>query len=387
MSVCPVLLKDIRRTAIANHQAATGYGNYNRFAPLSPRNRLPSAGKRLRELSLPELAPAKTPRLDPNAIFDQLKVQDPIFQEAKNLLDTVTKTVEECCSAEDGALGTTIFAITKILSLLLKSQENLTSTLIDSCQVNQEQARAPPTVPLMDTNTGTTGKKTVQSRAPPAPPITAEEAAKRKVKQVLREAEKKTIIFNLDLGTAPTMNKEAIARKVTMALNAKAQSGDHDYHIGDAEEVIDDILSCSKLEFLGSTTRKFFNKRDNNDIRNNKMCTLPVRMDFKDRDTRIQAEISMRKICKVSCSTPYPRRLRAMLDSMVKEGKEKADKCFIRTRVNIDKLCVEAHARKEGGWEDLKILKPIPLDILDRYTPGGNQPHEGMDEDEVEDLS
>jgi len=62
-----------------------------------------------------DLTPAKIPRLDSNAIFDQLKVQDPIFQEAKTLLDTVTKTVEECCSSEDGALGTAMFSITKLL--------------------------------------------------------------------------------------------------------------------------------------------------------------------------------------------------------------------------------------------------------------------------------
>ena len=188
------------------------------------------------------------------------------------------------------------------------------------------------------------------------------------------------------------MNKDTISRKVTLALSSKAQSGEHDYHIGDAEEVIDDILSCAKLEFLGSTTRKFYNKNKKDDPRNNKMCTLPVRMDFKDRETRIQAEISMRKICKVSCSTPYPRKLRTLLDTLVKEGKAMAKDCFIRTRVNVDKLTVEAHAKKGETWEDLHLLRPIPLDILDRQIPGirntNSQPTtENMDEDVVEDLS
>ena len=38
---------------------------------------------------------------------------------------------------------------------------------------------------------------------PPSP----EESAKAKVKKALRDAEKKSIIFNLDLGPVPTINK------------------------------------------------------------------------------------------------------------------------------------------------------------------------------------
>ena len=402
MSVRPTLLKDLRRTAIMSHQNLTGTGNYNRFAPLSPRGRLPSQGKRLRENLAPEENPPKAPRVDANLVFDQLKAQDVIFQEAKSLLDNATKTLEDCCSAEDGAYGTALFNITKVLSLLFKSQENLTSALVDSFQVNKPTPDLPPPVvnphaPGPSAPHRDRSSSNARYKAPP-PPISEEEAARRKVRQVLREAEKKSILFNLDLGPVPTMNKETISRKVTLALSNKARSGEHDYHIGDAEDVIDDVLSCAKLEFLGTTTRKFFNNAKKDDPRNNKMCTLPVRMDFKDRETRIQAEISMRKICKVSCSTPYPRRLRTMLDAMVKEGKVKAPGCFIRTRVNVDKLTLEAHAKRGESWEDLHLLTAIPIDILDRQVTNLPPPPpksssspvvtlENMDEDESINLS
>jgi hypothetical protein len=97
----------------------------------------------------------------------------------------------------------------------------------------------------------------------------------------------------------------------------------------DAEDVIDDILSCSKLEFLGNATKKFYNKRNAADSRNDKMDTVPVRLDFKDRDTRSNPNF------------------------------------FIRTKVNVDKLTAEAHAKTEGGWLDLCLKKDIPLNILD----------------------
>jgi hypothetical protein len=158
------------------------------------------------------------------------------------------------------------------------------------------------------------------------------------------------VIFDLNLGSSQMMNKDSISRKVTSTLGQIVKDGKHDYNVSDAEDVIDDILSCSKLEFLGNTTKKFFNKRNLNDTRNDKMYTVPVRMDFRDRDTRFNAEISLRKICKVNCAVPYPKKLRLMLGELVKEGKKTNPNSFIRTRVNVDKLTIEAHAKTEGGW-------------------------------------
>ena len=171
------------------------------------------------------------------------------------------------------------------------------------------------------------------------------------------------------MGQVPTINKDTLSRKVTMALSDKAKSGNHDYNTADAEEAIDDVLSCAKLEFLGTQSRKFFNRKNASDTRNNTFCTLPVRMDFKNKATRIQAEIAMRKICKVSCSTPYPKRLRTMLDNLVKEGKARSPDSFIRTRVNADKLTIDVHAKVGESWVDLGLSCEVPLMILNPDTP------------------
>jgi hypothetical protein len=196
----------------------------------------------------------------------------------------------------------------------------------------------------------------------------AEAAATKKVKSAIRDAEKKTLVFNLDLGKALTMNKDTLSRKVTLALNTKVQAGEHDYDIKDTEEVLDDLLSCSKLEFLGGSTKPFFNKRNINDARNNTFCTVPVRLDFKDRESRIQAETNLRKICKVSCAVPYPKKLRAILDNLVTQGKKLAPGCFIRTRVNVDNLSIEVHAKTKDGWKDLYLKTCIPTDICDTVS-------------------
>ena len=373
MPVKPILLSELRRapTPAQLHQKSTGQGNYNRFNLLQGRPRSDSNAsslaiptkRRFEGEDIPQSP--KIPRLDANKVFEQLKAQDTVLAEAKALMAKVSDQVNENFSAQDGGIGTAISGMVKVMDLLVKSQENLTSALIDTCKVSEN-----PTFALPTKTANIPPRKDKQV----ADPQTKEAAQRNKVKQVLKEAEKRTLCFNLDLGTVPTMNKQTLAKKVTLALHEKAQAGDHDYNTGDAEELLDDMLSCANLEFLGTGTRKFHNKRDDKDKRNGNMCTMPVRLDFKSKEIRIQAEDTLRKICKVSCATPYPRKLRSLLDEVLKEGKKAYSKCYIRTKVNYENLTIEAHARTENGWVDLKLKRDIPLDILDRFDTSTGTP-------------
>jgi hypothetical protein len=139
--------------------------------------------------------------------------------------------------------------------MLLKSQENLTSVLVDVVKVSATSNKIAPATKIL---------KPTDVRAhprPPPTPVAPEVIAERKVKQAIREAEKKSLLFNIDLGNVPTMNKDTLSRKVTLALGSKASSGNHDYDIKDAEEAIDDILSCAKLEFLGTKSNNSLTKK------------------------------------------------------------------------------------------------------------------------------
>jgi hypothetical protein len=62
---------------------------------------------------------------------------------------------------------------------------------------------------------------------------------------------------------------------------------------------------------------------------------------------------------------PYPKKLRDILDNLLKEGKKILPKAFIRTRVNVDSLTIDVHGRTEKGWQDLNLACAIPLDICD----------------------
>jgi len=369
MPVKPILMSDLRKTApsspMAQHRNQIGNGAYNRFNLLAPaRNRILSAGKRL--LSDDDVAPAspKIPRLSSTQVFDRLASQDKLLDAAKASLKTARDALILHYRPDDGGLGTILANLGAAVENIILHSEATKSGLIDLCKAGETSFASGKLPEPRHPRANNSAPKMATAKPPP----TAEENAASKVKRVLREAERRTVLFDLDMGGAPIINKESISRKVTMALHGAASSGNHDWNIKDAGEMVDDVLSCSQLEFLGNGTKKFFNNKKKDDPRNGKMCTVPVRMDFKNKETRISAEHTLRTICKVSCSTPYPKKLRALLGRAILEGKKKYPKLYIRPKVDIDNMQVSASAREGATWHDASGPFPIPLDILDPNT-------------------
>lgn len=357
--------KDPPKSPVDKHRSNIGVGGYNRFNALDQRDRSFSLGKR----RLPPTANSsngtgdgatsnKVSKLDANTVFAQLRDHDKCIENAKAALAIASNAIGTACKPDDGGIGTALFKLVEVLDILLKGSETMKSSIIDVSKVNDSAAKGSEKVSYAKA-----------AAKPTRPPPTEEEIAKAKVKKVLRDAEKKLVIFDLNLGSAPTINKETISKKVTYALHDMAKTTDHDLG-ADAAEVIDDVLSCSQLEFLGKATKKFYNnKEQEKDSRHGKMCTMPIRMDFKSKEIKHQAESTLRKVCKVSCSTPYPKRMRQLLAEVVKEGKAKFQDTYIRTKVDIENLKISAFARNGDRWVDLAIDRDITEDILDRYTP------------------
>jgi hypothetical protein len=117
---------------------------------------------------------------------------------------------------------------------------------------------------------------------------TPEEAKKRKFAEAIKEAEKSTLCFNLDMGNVPLQNKTTIKEKATLALTsmaARKEGKNSSIPSQDAITAIDDFASMvTKMEFYGSNTKQYKCKMDK------PFCTVPVRYQFKDRDARVFAE-------------------------------------------------------------------------------------------------
>jgi hypothetical protein len=198
-----------------------------------------------------------------------------------------------------------------------------------------------------------------------------EDPVKKNFRETIREAEKSTLIFNLDMGKVPLMNKETMAKKATLALTAMAAAKEKKNTSIPSEEAItalDDILSVTEnYKFIGSGTKSYKNAKD---PLNGSFCTAPVRYDFKDKDTRFNAEKVLRSRCGVNCAVPYPALVRDCTKQIVDEVKKVFPDNFVRVTVDTNRFVFKVARRPPKsdpepywhyGFKDI----PIPDCVLE----------------------
>jgi hypothetical protein len=150
------------------------------------------------------------------------------------------------------------------------------------------------------------GKQLSQTK----PAETEDEKKLRKFGEAIRDAKRSTLCFNLDMGNVPIMNKHTISEKASLALAKMAAAAENrNFPSPDKIEALDDITSMvTNMELYGSSTKQYTGKDSTG------FCTVPVRYQFKDRDQKTFAEKTLRDICKVKCSTPYPAIVRECIN-------------------------------------------------------------------------
>jgi hypothetical protein len=83
----------------------------------------------------------------------------------------------------------------------------------------------------------------------------------KKFKELIRDAELSTLIFNLDMGKVPVINKDTISKRATMALTnmaAKKEKSNTRIPSRDAIEAIDDVLGAAcDITFFGNGTKTY----------------------------------------------------------------------------------------------------------------------------------
>jgi hypothetical protein len=215
---------------------------------------------------------------------------------------------------------------------------------------------------------------------PESEPETAEDRKIQKFKETIRDAEKSTVIFNLDMGRVPVMNKETMAKRATLSLAtmaAKLENKNATRPTADTIEIIDDVLSLStNMELLGNETRTYNNAKD--PLRGS-FCTVPVRYEFRDPGLKFKAEKVLRKTCGVNCATPYPLVVRECIKQIVAVVKNRYPDNFVRVTVDTKNMVFKA-ARKppkdavDPRWKYREEHIPIPelaLEVGLRKLPYG----------------
>ena len=212
-------------------------------------------------------------------------------------------------------------------------------------------------------------------KASPSPSVTP---AVQSFRDLVKEAEKSTVIFNLDMGRVPIINKSTMCVKATSALTAMAAAAEErpaSNPSRDTVDAIDDAISVAEgVSFFGRTTKSVKGRSENS----GSFCTIPVCYSFPDRETRIKAEQVIRSRCKASCSTPYPQSLRECIKQVLDSGRQARPADFCSVSLDLPKLSLRVAWRAKGtsNWTKHHSLIPIPeaaIQNTSRVPEGGYQ--------------
>jgi len=208
-------------------------------------------------------------------------------------------------------------------------------------------------------------------------------AAKRKrFRKVVEEAERSTLVLNLNLGRTRIVNPETISTNVSLALNAMAAKVDNQGSTipsNEAIEKIDDIVSVAKkMSFYGKSTKSVRDSKD--PTKNGSYCTIPVKYEFRDKATKLFAEETLRDTCNAQCSTPYPTILREAIRQTIANVKKEHPTNLVKIIVDTKRMVLMVSRRPEKGakWFRYPYFVPIPdacLDVDSRQVPDGFQVH------------
>jgi hypothetical protein len=124
------------------------------------------------------------------------------------------------------------------------------------------------------------------------------------------------------------------------------------------------------MKFYGRAT-KSFQKRG--DPLSGSYCTVPIRYDFSDKDTRAYAESVLKDKCKLQCSTPYPLILRETIKQVMNKVKEEFPNHYVTVSVDTSSMSLKvayrpmipAGSKEEKKWSYLDKVIPIPREALD----------------------
>jgi hypothetical protein len=220
------------------------------------------------------------------------------------------------------------------------------------------------------------------------PAETDEEKKARKFSEAIRDAERSTLCFNLNMGNVPLMNKTTISEKASLALAKMAASAENKFSStpsADAIAAIDDVTSMvTNMEFYGSSTKEYKGKDSTG------FCTVPVRYQFKDKEQKFFAEKTLREICKVKCATPYPAIVRECIKQVVNHVRASHPNDFVKVSVLTKEFALKVARRppgKDNDWivyPDSLRLPDEALDVSTKQVPKGLRmfylPSEGNDE-------
>jgi hypothetical protein len=126
-------------------------------------------------------------------------------------------------------------------------------------------------------------------------------------------------------------------------------------------------LSCiDNLDFLGQTTTRKIDKRDPENPKLAPHFSMPIKLDFPDKGTRINFERTMRSKCNIRAVMSLPAPIRNYQSLFLKALQERYPGKIITARPDIATLSLTAVMKNDGGpgWSRCPETQEIPKGIM-----------------------
>ena len=207
----------------------------------------------------------------------------------------------------------------------------------------------------------------VSSKNPPAPP--PKPTGERELREALEKADRESVIFDADLGPVPIFNRTKLSAALSAGLKktvieaAEKKAGD----VAEAVRILDDAFSgVENVDFLGQASRKFENSRNPTDPRIGSFCSMPVKLTFTDRDSRIHFENSIRNLGGPKATQSFPKLVRAVMAEYAKNIRLSHPDMVVMVRPDTRTLQINAFIKSDGekSWNRLPDSYPIPLGTM-----------------------
>jgi hypothetical protein len=197
------------------------------------------------------------------------------------------------------------------------------------------------------------------------------------LKAALASADKTAVVFDADLGQSRVANRATLNAAFTSGIRTATlkSAADSGGEPSEAVRLVNDALSCAdNLDFLGEASSKKVDKRDPANPVFGNFFTMPIRVDFPDKHTRINFERVMRKHCGLRVTMSLPPSIRRYQGLFLKAMKERYSDRVVMARTDVSSMSLIAFQKSEGDarWTRCPESVAIPTGILlaDFVMPG-----------------
>jgi hypothetical protein len=331
----------------------------NRFNVFSRSDRSVSAASGRGDSQKRARVESPEPVQDRNLAFNSMAGEEEKMKRARELVDICKAGVKELGDREmSGPLMGILNAMTEWMDLTTGNQVTIANVVVDS----YNKVASPPRKSRKDSLTRRGKQENIENEEE------AEKALKKKkFIQEVKEAEKSSLIFKTNMGTVPVLNPDTMKRKFAEDLASKAASVEEMDNGRPSPAVaaqLDDALEMvTKMEFFGKVTKKA--KKKGKSGEDEDFYTIPIKLTYRDKNTREAAEARIKTLCKVGGTVPYHRTLRTFINKVIEESKVKYPGHYIQVKVDAEKFQLKVSKMKGGVWTNNVELVPLPESVLD----------------------